>query len=141
MSIIIFATLENKGQPVKRVQIPVGWHMPEPAAFRRDVIWEIMLHDKLAKERLPAFDKVSVTGDDLVEIDGGIFSAPFSFRSLLRQGADRETVLKLVSDHRDALAALDRRAYTDAQTTEWNDAGIAITILFDDLTTEGSNAR
>lgn len=36
---------------------------------------------------------------------------------------------------------LDRTAYTDEQNTEWNDAGIAITILFNELTREAANVR
>lgn len=138
MSIIIFATLENKGQPVQRVQIPVGWDMPED--FRGSVIWEIILHDRFAKERLPAFDKVTVASEG-VEISGDIFSPVFQFRQLLRAGADRESVLKLVSDHRTALYALDRTAYDAAQTTEWEDAAKAITVLFNELSMENTIAR
>ena len=140
MSIIIFATLENKGQPVHLIQIPVGWNMPEPAEFRQSVIWEVILHDALVKERLPAFDRVTVASDG-VEISGDVFQPVFQFRQLLRAGADPKTILKLVSDHRNALAALDRSAYTDEQNTEWNDAGIAITILFNELSRENTVVR
>ena len=49
--------------------------------------------------------------------------------------------MKMVSDHRNALAALDRSAYTDEQNTEWNDAGIAITLLFNELTKKVANVR
>ena len=72
MSIIIFATLKDKGQPVQRLQITVGWVMPEPAEFRQNVIWEVIMHDALAKERLPAFDKVTVASEG-VEISGDVF--------------------------------------------------------------------
>lgn len=140
MSIIIFATLKDKGQPVQRLQITVGWVMPEPAEFRQNVIWEVIMHDALAKERLPAFDKVTVASEG-VEISGDVFQPVFQFRELLRSGADHKTVVKMVSDHRNALAALDRSAYTDEQNTEWNDAGIAITILFNELTRETANVR
>lgn len=140
MSIIIFATLENKGQPAHRIQIPVGWNMPEPAEFRQSVIWEVILHDALVKERLPAFDKVTVASDG-VEISGDVFLPVFQFRQLLRAGADHEAILKLVSDHRVALAALDRSDYTDEQNVEWNDAGIAITILFNELSRENAVVR
>lgn len=139
MSIIIFATLEDKGQPVHGIQIPVGWNMPEPAKFRQSVIWEVIIHDALAKERLPAFDKVSVASDG-VEISGDVFSPVFQFRQLLRAGADRET-MKMVSDHRVALAALDRSGYTDEQNVEWNDAGFANTILFNELSRKNADAR
>ena len=143
MSIIIPLIYSKDGAQVQRATVPVGYDLPTYDVFVQKMISEVLTHIRLFPNKLPAFDEVKslAPGYPLVAISGDVFQPVFQFRQLLRAGADPKTILKLVSDHRNALAALDRSAYTDEQNTEWNDAGIAITILFNELSRENTVVR
>lgn len=131
MSVILPVRLEKDGVVVLRFGMQGGYI----ERFGRDhliadLIIDIDLKDsflrKWGKEPLPEFDTARIVladdEDGDIVVDGTGFQFLFQIRAMQRSGVPAEHLMKLVTDHYDAVAALDTSAYTEAQMNEWYSA-------------------